>query len=680
MMGLNANTASSERFNVRNLRQKLAFGFGVPIFGFLLLIVLMLSLVYYARDEQNFVNKQMLISNAAWAKSNIQIQIERTTEALHFVANDIEYSQLDHSTVNLKQVVDNLSPGLIVVFKGGRLGTHVVFDDSLGSQVDLIRDAIEKGVRDRVQLGADGYVGPFKLNADSDTGYLAVVDVSSRPDLLLVGVIDLSALLRAVVPKSVSENIEAYITSGDAESSDFKVMDKRTQFGSSLPLTGAVRVPRPHKYVSPLDLEGLNLQLRVYGAHKGQKPYLNLWLNLSAMLVFCSMLLNLFLLWRDSKRRLEAEAKLREEKLFRESMQNSMAVGLRVWDLTGVIRYVNAAFCNMVGYRPDDLIGVPQPLPYWPPKSEAAYRRIVENVISGNSPPEGFETVYQHKDGQLIDVLIVEAPLRNGKGEHTGWMSSVIDITDRKRSEALVAEQREKLQAASRFALVGEMASNIAHELNQPLATMVSFAQAGLNLTQRGASEDKYAQLFQKLRDQAQRASKVVGTVQNLVRKRKPMRESIKVADLIESIRFMVTSTALHHDVRLHFDLENDNTVLHVDRIMVEQAVVNLVKNASEAFTAAQRIRNVWVCARHVDDSFEFSVRDDGPGLSLNNTEKMFEALVSTKPDGLGLGLSLCRSVAEAHGGRLRATSILTGGTCFTLDLPLAVKDSIEGD
>jgi C4-dicarboxylate-specific signal transduction histidine kinase len=228
--------------------------------------------------------------------------------------------------------------------------------------------------------------------------------------------------------------------------------------------------------------------------------------------------------------------------------------------------------------------------------------------------------------------------------------------------------------------LVGEMASNIAHELNQPLATMVSFAQAGLNLTQRGASEDKYAQLFQKLRDQAQRASKVVGTVQNLVRKRKPMRESIKVADLIESIRFMVTSTALHHDVRLHFDLENDNTVLHVDRIMVEQAVVNLVKNASEAFTAAQRIRNVWVCTRHVDDSFEFSVRDDGPGLSLNNTEKMFEALVSTKPDGLGLGLSLCRSVAEAHGGRLRATSILTGGTCFTLDLPLAVKDSIEGD
>ena len=113
---------------------------------------------------------------------------------------------------------------------------------------------------------------------------------------------------------------------------------------------------------------------------------------------------------------------------------------------------------------------------------------------------------------------------------------------------------------------------------------------------------------------------------------------------------------------------------------MVEQAIVNLVKNASEAFTAAQRIRNVWICTRSAGDGFEFSVRDDGPGLSLNNTEKMFEALVSTKPDGLGLGLSLCRSVAEAHGGRLKAEPIPTGGTCFTMDLPMAVKESMEGE
>jgi two-component system, LuxR family, sensor histidine kinase DctS len=535
-------------------------------------------------------------------------------------------------------------------------------------------------VRDRLLLGADGYVGPFKLSGARDSGFLAVVDVSGKPENMLVGVIDLSALLRATVPKSVTENIDVYITSNDSEEKEFDVLNKDIQFGNSFPVMGAVRVPRPYQYVTPLGLEGLNLQLRVYGAHKGQKPYLNLWLNLSAVLVFCSILLNLFLLWRDSKRRLEVEAKLREEKLFRESMQDSMAVGLRVWDLNGVIRYVNAAFCNMVGCRPEELVGAVQPLPYWPPKCEDEYRQIVENVIAGNSPPEGFETVYQHKDGQLIDVLIVEAPLKDGKGVQTGWMSSVIDITDRKRSEALVAEQREKLQAASRFALVGEMASNIAHELNQPLATMVSFAQAGLNLTQRGASEDRYAQLFEKLRDQAQRAGKVVGTVQNLVRKRKPMRESILVGDLVESIRFMVTSTALHHDVRLHFNIEHSETLLHVDRIMVEQAIVNLVKNASEAFTAAQRIRNVWICTRSAGDGFEFSVRDDGPGLSLNNTEKMFEALVSTKPDGLGLGLSLCRSVAEAHGGRLKAEPIPTGGTCFTMDLPMAVKESMEGE
>jgi signal transduction histidine kinase len=81
-----------------------------------------------------------------------------------------------------------------------------------------------------------------------------------------------------------------------------------------------------------------------------------------------------------------------------------------------------------------------------------------------------------------------------------------------------------------------------------------------------------------------------------------------------------------------------------------------------------------------LDHSFEFSVRDDGPGLSLNNAEKMFEALVSTKPDGLGLGLSLCRSVAESHGGRLKAEAVPTGGTCFTMDLPMAIKESMDGE
>ena len=158
------------------------------------------------------------------------------------------------------------------------------------------------------------------------------------------------------------------------------------------------------------------------------------------------------------------------------------------------------------------------------------------------------------------------------------------------------------------------------------------------------------------------------------------MREHVRVGELIDSIRFMVNSTAVLHQVRLHLDIQSEDHVLYLDRIMVEQSLVNLVKNASEAFNASQRIRNVWLRARLLDHSFEFSVRDDGPGLSLNNTEKMFEALVSTKPDGLGLGLSLCRSVAEAHGGRLKAEAVPTGGTCFTMDLPMAVKENVEGE
>jgi two-component system sensor histidine kinase DctS len=384
------------------------------------------------------------------------------------------------------------------------------------------------------------------------------------------------------------------------------------------------------------------------------------------------------MLWRDSRKRLQIEASLEEEKQFRQSMQDSTAVGLRVWDLDRVIRYVNPAFCKIVGFTVDELVGCSRPLPYWNLNNTEEYEWLVNQVFLGNSPQEGFETVFQHKDGHSVHVLIVEARLLDSSGLHTGWMSSVMDITDRKKSEALIAEQREKLQSASRFALVGEIASNIAHELNQPLATMVSFAQAGMNLSQKGGKVEMYAQLFEKLRDQAQRAGRVVSSVQNLVRKRKPLREHAKVQEIVDSIHFTLKSLAMKYRVNLHLQVEDGKLSLYLDRIMVEQALVNLVKNATEAFTAAQRIRNVWLITHQSEHGFEFSVRDDGPGLSLNNTEKMFEALVSTKPDGLGLGLSLCRTVAEAHGGRLQAEAVPTGGTCFTMNLPMTVSESLE--
>ncbi|HEX4917057.1 MAG TPA: PAS domain S-box protein [Limnobacter sp.] len=648
--------------NLKKIKRRQALRFGVPVLVFLLLMAVMVAAVYYAQRDEREQNQAKLIADTLWARQNIQFQVGGLINSLQALAGDPLIYPSGRLAPSLNQL-SRSSGELVAVFKGPELEPVAMAEDYIIPEKALaLRSQMRADVQQRIDSRLDGFLGPYQFNGRN---YVASVHVAQRGQASLVGLVDLDLMLEKELPWWFAQDNEV-----DLLDSGGIVLSR---------LVKASRGAGVYVHTTSLELGGLQFQLRVNSIQEGPRLF-NYGINGALAFLLLMLLISFMMLWRDSRRRLEVEARLEEEKLFRQSMQDSMAVGLRVWDLQGVIRYVNPAFCNMVGYAPQELIGVPQPLPYWPAKSKEEYKRLVADVISGNAPPEGFETVYQHKNGKLIDVLIVEAPLRDGRGLHTGWMSSVIDITDRKRSEALIAEQREKLQAASRFALVGEVASNIAHELNQPLATMVSYAQAGMNLTQRGGSVEMYGQLFEKLRDQAQRAGRVVGSVQNLVRKRRPMREPVRVQEVIDSIRFMVNSTAVLHQVRLHFEIENPNILLHIDRIMVEQALVNLVKNASEAFMASQRIRNVWIKAHLLDHSFEFSVRDDGPGLSLNNTEKMFEALVSTKPDGLGLGLSLCRSVAEAHGGRLRAEQVPTGGTCFTMNLPMAVRESLEGE
>ena len=648
--------------NLKKIKRRQALRFGVPVLVFSLLMALLVAAVYYAQQDERDQNQAKLIADALWARQNIQFQVGGLINSLQSLTNDTLIYSSDRLATSLTQL-GRSSGELVAVFRGPELTPLVNIDDNFDElDLEAVRQLIARPVRQRYESRLDGLVGPFLFQGRN---YVVNVSVAQRGEAVTAGLIDLDLMLEKELPWWFAQDNQVELL--DASGATLSRLVKAS-------LGAGVYV-----HTTSLELGGLQFQLSVNSSQEGPRLF-NYGITGALAFLLLLLLLSFIMLWRDSRRRLEIEARLSEEKLFRQSMQDSMAVGLRVWDLQGFIRYVNPAFCNMVGYRPEELIGIPQPLPYWPSKSEEEYKRLVADVISGNAPPEGFETVYQHKNGKLIDVLIVEAPLKDGRGEHTGWMSSVIDITDRKRSETLIAEQREKLQSASRFALVGEVASNIAHELNQPLATMVSYAQAGMNLSQRGGTVEMYAQLFEKLRDQAQRAGRVVGSVQNLVRKRRPTRESVRVTDLIDSIRFMVNSTAMLHQVRLHFDIGTPEFTLFIDRIMVEQALVNLVKNASEAFTASQRIRNVWIRTRLLDHSFEFSVRDDGPGLSLNNTEKMFEALVSTKPDGLGLGLSLCRSVAEAHGGRLKAEAVPTGGTCFTMDLPMAVKEMMEGE
>ncbi|MES2946510.1 MAG: PAS domain S-box protein, partial [Pseudomonadota bacterium] len=231
-----------------------------------------------------------------------------------------------------------------------------------------------------------------------------------------------------------------------------------------------------------LDLPGNTLVLRLESRHGLPALFPNV---LTALVTAMSLALIavLLLLTRDMRRRVRVEHDLGEALAFRKAMEDSVLTGLRARDLSGRITYVNPAFCQMVGVEAKDLLNQSFPSPYWPPEFAEAYQQRQAIRLAGNNlPREGHESVFMRPDGTRFPVLIMEAPLINAVGKHTGWMSAILDVSEQRRVEELSRASQDRLQATARLAMVGEMASLLSHELNQPLAAISSYATGSLNL------------------------------------------------------------------------------------------------------------------------------------------------------------------------------------------------------
>jgi two-component system sensor histidine kinase DctS len=152
-------------------------------------------------------------------------------------------------------------------------------------------------------------------------------------------------------------------------------------------------------------------------------------------------------------------------------MEDSALVGLRARDTEGRILYVNKTLCDMVGYRAEELVGVLPPLPFWPPEAVGALMASNLNTLAGAAPATGYETRWRHRDGHAVDVVIFESRLVDGEGRHIGWMGSIVDIGERKRLEDLERRHTEVLAQHARLNDLGLIASELAHELNQPLGS-----------------------------------------------------------------------------------------------------------------------------------------------------------------------------------------------------------------
>ena len=455
--------------------------------------------------------------------------------------------------------------------------------------------------------------------------------------------------------------------------------------GTRLAVHGTLpRAKRLFTATQLLDLPGTTLMLRMDGRRAAPDRFPNI---LPALVLAMSIALVsvLVLLVKDSRRRLKAERDLADALAFRKAMEDSLVTGLRARDLKGRITYVNPAFCQMVGFDADQLLGQSAPMPYWPPEMVGEYQQRQAVRLAGNAPPrEGFESVFVRKDGSRFPVLIFEAPLINVLGQQTGWMSAFLDISEQRRIEELSRSSQERLQATARLATVGEMASLLSHELNQPLAAISSYATGSLNLMQHPEFSGTHPPLsdlqmaFERISEQAGRAGKVINSVHDFVRRRDQDKEIVTPQAIIDAVMPLVQLQAHKLQVRIETKFGERLSPILCDRTMVEQVLLNLARNGMQAMdhpNCRKRLLTLQVKRAVSSDSHgwvEFSIIDMGIGISPDIAHQLFTPFFTTKAEGMGLGLSLCRTVVEQHGGHLEFEAQEPCGTLFRFTLPTA--------
>lgn len=435
---------------------------------------------------------------------------------------------------------------------------------------------------------------------------------------------------------------------------------------------GPLTPPGVDAYRAAMNLPGTDLLLEVIpmGVQPATVPRI---FFLVALLFLLGMLVSLYMLRRDFVKRQQVQALLQAEVALRSAMENSVTIGLRAWDQSGKILYVNEAFCRMVGYRAAELLGSRAPLPYWPPAQTDELNLLHRSIIAQGTHDEGVEVQFQHRNGHLIDVLIHETPLNAVTGEQLGWMSSVMDISERKRAQRMAARQQEKLEASGRLVAVGEVASTLAHELNQPLGALSSFANGLLNrLRSRSITLSDMEPVVARMAGLAGRAGSIIQHVNAFARRREISRQRL---DLAAVLRRLPSGSANLQDRPLSLVPPQEPVWIEADALLLEHLINNLTGNALDWARQGERPAQVRIeVASHAARRMAMLVvADSGPGVREEDKADIFNAFISHKEGGMGMGLAICRSIVEAHHGRIDVgRDDALGGARFTVWLPLA--------
>ncbi|MDR7269343.1 two-component system sensor histidine kinase DctS [Pelomonas saccharophila] len=386
-----------------------------------------------------------------------------------------------------------------------------------------------------------------------------------------------------------------------------------------------------------------------------------------------------WLLRRQMRQVQRAEVAGRTEAAWRRAMEDSALVALRARDFDGRLLYVNRTFCDMVGLAPEALVGQLPPMPYWPPDAHEEMAERNRRNLAGHAPREGYEARWRHSSGRMVDVMVFESPLVDAGGRQIGWMGSIIDITERKRLEDRERRQVETLAHNARLTMLGEIASTLAHELNQPLTAIASYGAGITNsLAKLGVQDELVLGALQRLGQQATQAGRIVARIREFLTRREPRHERCDLNEVVSAALELLQRDCQQRGVALKVSLAPGVPAVLADAVLIEQVVINLVRNAADALQAHGGSRRIAVSSRVVGEFVRIDVQDNGPGLAGRRVEQLCAPFYSTKADGMGMGLAICRSIIEAHQGVLDASEAAGGGALFSFSLPLS-REVVNG-
>jgi PAS domain S-box-containing protein len=368
----------------------------------------------------------------------------------------------------------------------------------------------------------------------------------------------------------------------------------------------------------------------------------------------------------------------REDKIRR--LVDANIIGIFLADIDGRFIDVNDAFLRILGYERQDLAsGGVHRTELTPPEWRQRDLATMEELKS-TGVVQPFEKEYFRKDGSRVPVLVGGALFKEGGNEAVGF---VLDLTDRKRAEGEHERLRQlesDLAHVNRLSIMGELAASLAHEILHPIATARNNARAGtrfLEMSPPNLNEVREA-LGCVVRD-VDRAKDIVGRLRDHIKKAPPRREPFDLNEAVSEVIVMVRSAIAKNGITVSIHLMDRPIPVRGDRVQLQQVMTNLILNAIEAMSSDEKgVRELSIRTEQskADGGVLVAVRDSGPGIEQGNFEQVFEPFYTTKVSGIGMGLSICRSIIDVHGGRLWVEANEPRGAVFQFTLPAAHQES----